>query len=156
LVCYKESLSGSSNPPASTAVDPEDPPTWTGTWGDSAKSPPADGGQPQNALTGQLFRVNGPGGGNANLAIQATAAEGKLRFWRNTQVANLAAQQTWSLPGATLGYEWDAEEDNGFRPPGLFDVSTATYTLTTDYLQDAGGLYGGGVATHHMSIYRAP
>ncbi len=39
-------------------VDPQDPPTWTGTWEDPRFSPPADGGRPQNALTGQLFVVN--------------------------------------------------------------------------------------------------
>ncbi len=37
-------------------VDPQDPPTWTGTWMDPRFSPPADGGRPQNALTGQLLR----------------------------------------------------------------------------------------------------
>ena len=155
LVCYKETLSSSSVPVAIAAVDPQDPPTWTGTWADASKSPPADGGRPQNALTGQLFRVNGPGNDNMNLSIQVPAAQGKARFWRNTAVATQAAGQTWTLPAGTLGYEWDAEVDNGSRPAGLFDLSTATYSLTTDYLQDAGGLYGAGVATHHMSLYRA-
>jgi hypothetical protein len=155
LVCYKETLGPNSNPSATAAVDPQDPPTWTGTWRDPAKSPPADGGRPENALTGQLFRVNGPGPDNVDLSIQIPAAQGKLRFWRNTQVAAQSAGQTWTLPGGSLGYEWDAEEDNGSRPAGLFDLSTATYSLTTDYLQDAGGVYGAGLATHHMSIYRA-
>ena len=155
LVCYKETLGPNSNPVAVAAVDPQDPSTWTGTWRDPTKSPPADGGQPENALTGQIFRVNGPGGDNINLSIQVPAAQGQLRFWRNTQVATQAAGKTWTLPAGTLGYEWDAEEDNGYRPAGLFDLSTATYTLTTDYLQDYGGLYGAGVATHHMSLYRA-
>ncbi|HLH08324.1 MAG TPA: N,N-dimethylformamidase beta subunit family domain-containing protein [Terriglobales bacterium] len=156
LVCYKETLGPTSNPPATAMVDPLDPPTWTGTWRDPSKSPPADGGRPENALTGQLFRVNGPGSDNTNLAIKVPAAEGKLRFWRNTAVAAQSANQTWTLPAGTLGYEWDTEEDNGSRPAGLFDLSTATYALTTDYLQDYGGLYGAGTATHHMSLYRAP
>ncbi len=39
-------------------VDPEDPPTWTGSWRDPRFSPPADGGKPENALTGQYFLVN--------------------------------------------------------------------------------------------------
>jgi len=156
LVCYKETLGPNSNPVATAAVDPQDPPSWTGTWRDPTKSPPADGGKPENALTGQLFRVNGPGADNLNLSIKIPAAQGKMRFWRNTQVATQSAGQTWTLPASTLGYEWDAEEDNGSRPAGLLDLSTATYTLTADYLQDYGGLYGAGVATHHMSLYRAP
>lgn len=156
LVCYKETLGPNSNPPATAMQDPLDPPTWTGTWRDPSKSPPADGGRPENALTGQLFRVNGPGSDNTNLSIQVPAADGKMRFWRNTAVANQTGTQTWTLPAGTLGYEWDAEEDNGFRPAGLFDVSTATYTLTADYLLDYGGIYGAGTTTHHMSLYRAP
>ena len=51
LVSYKETH---FNAP----TDPQDPPTWTGTWEDPRFSPPADGGRPQNALTGQLFEVN--------------------------------------------------------------------------------------------------
>src|SRR5262249_30084484 len=46
LVCYKETLGPNSTPPATAAVDPLDPPTWTGTWRDPSKSPPADGGRP--------------------------------------------------------------------------------------------------------------
>lgn len=156
LVCYKETLGPNSNPVATAAVDPLDPPTWTGTWRDPAKSPPADGGRPENALTGQLFRVNGPGADNTNLSIKVPSAMGKLRFWRNTpNVATQASGATWTLPAASLGYEWDVEEDNGFRPAGLFDLSSSTYALTTDYLLDSGGLYGAGTATHKMSIYRA-
>src|SRR5450631_3538108 len=48
LVCYKETL-------AFAKLDPGDPPTWTGTWRDPSFSPPADGGKPENALTGSLF-----------------------------------------------------------------------------------------------------
>ena len=51
LVTYKETH---YNAP----TDPQDPPTWTGTWLDPRFSPPADGGHPENALTGQLFDVD--------------------------------------------------------------------------------------------------
>ncbi len=51
LVTYKETH-------YDAPIDPQDPPTWTGAWMDPRFSPPADGGQPQNALTGQLFAVN--------------------------------------------------------------------------------------------------
>ena len=149
LVCYKETL-------ANAVIDPGDPPSWTGTWRDPRFSPPADGGRPENALTGQLFRVNGFGADNDALSIQIPAADGKMRFWRNTAVANQSAGQVFSLAGGTLGYEWDSDEDNGSRPAGSFRLSTATYTLTTDYLLDFGGVYGAGTTTHHMTEYRAP
>jgi len=149
LVCYKETLAGAQ-------LDPLDPPTWTGTWRDPRFSPPADGGKPENSLTGTIFMVNGPGSDNSNLSLMVPADDGKMRFWRNTSVAGLSAGQTATLPGGTLGYEWDVTADNGFQPAGQFHLSTATYSLTTDYLLDYGGVYGAGTATHHMSLYRAP
>jgi hypothetical protein len=150
LVCYKETL-------AFAKIDPQDPPTWTGTWRDPSFSPPADGGQPENALTGTLFMVNGTGTDNdGSLTIKVPAADGKMRFWRNTAAATLAPTATYTLPTGTLGYEWDTDVDNGFRPAGAFDLSTSTYTLTSDLLLDYGATYGAGVATHHLMTYRAP
>ena len=72
LVCYKETYYGSDTV---YEKDPLDPSTWTGTWADLRFSPPADGGQPQNALTGTLFAVNGPGTDNTDLSIQVTASD---------------------------------------------------------------------------------
>ncbi len=89
--------------------------TWTGTWRDPRFSPPGDGGRPENALTGQLFTVNA----GATTAIKVPAADGKMRFWRNTTIATQAAGATATLPDGTLGYEWDEDADNGFRPAGL-------------------------------------
>ena len=77
LVAYKETH-------YDAPVDPQDPPTWTGTWMDPRFSPPADGGRPQNALTGQLFVVNS---GTTDITVPAQYS--KLRFWRDTQVASL-------------------------------------------------------------------
>jgi hypothetical protein len=150
MVVYKETL-------AFAKIDPNDPPTWTGTWRDPSFSPPADGGRPENALTGTIFLVNGPGSDNpGSLSIKVPAADGKMRFWRNTTVASQAAGQTATLPAGTLGYEWDSDLDNGARPAGLFDLSTATYSLTADLLLDYGATYGAGSATHHLTMYRAP
>src|SRR5215472_3929311 len=82
LVAYKETH-------YDAPVDPQDPPTWTGAWADPRYSPPADGGQPQNALTGQLFVVNS---GTTDITVPATYS--KLRFWRNTRVASLGSGST--------------------------------------------------------------
>ena len=148
LVCYKETFAGKP-------IDPLDPPTWTGTWRDARLSPPADGGRPENSLTGTIFMVNGPGSDNRGLSIQVPAGDGKMRFWRNTGEANLATGVTAILPSGTLGYEWDEDLDNGARPAGTFDLSTATYALTTDLLLNQGTSYGAGIATHHMTLHRA-
>lgn len=157
LVCYKETVGPNSTPPGNAVVDPLDPPTWTGTWRDPSKSPAADGGRPENSLTGTIFMVNGPGTDNpGTLSIKVPAADGKLRFWRNTTIANLAAGQTATLPAGTLGYEWDEDLDNGARPAGTFDLSFATYPMTADLLLDQGSIYGAGTATHQMTLHRAP
>jgi Domain of unknown function (DUF4082)/Viral BACON domain/Bacterial Ig domain/Putative binding domain, N-terminal len=149
LVCYKETL-------AFAKIDPKDPPTWTGTWRDPSFSPPADGGNPENSLTGTLFMVNGPGTDNpGSLSITVPAADGKMRFWRNTAIASLAPNSSYTLPSGTLGYEWDVDADNGARPAGAFQLSTTTYPLTLDYLLDWGATYGAGSATHHLMMYRA-
>jgi len=150
MVCYKETF-------AFAQIDPDDPPTWTGTWRDPSFSPPADGGLPENNLTGTLFMVNGIGSDNGGtLAIQVPAADGKMRFWRDTAVASQGAGQIYTLPAQTLGYESDEDIDNGFRPAGAFQLSTTPETLTSDLLLDFGATYGAGSATHHMMMYRAP
>src|SRR5204863_2611441 len=102
LVTYKETQ-------ANAKIDPV--PVWTGTWRDPRFSPPYDGGRPENGLSGTIFAAQ-----NANLAISVPSADGKMRFWRNTSIAALGAGQSATLPTGTLGYEWDEESDNGFRP----------------------------------------
>lgn len=141
LVCYKETI-------ANAKIDPD--PAWTGTWRDTRFSPPSDGARPENGLTGTLFMVNGV----RNDAITVPALEGKRRFWRNTPIASLAAGQIAALPTGTLGYEWDEDKDNGFRPAGLIHLSSTTLDVTPQYLLNEGSSYGGGVATHHMTLYR--
>ena len=130
---------------------PVDPVAWTGTWQDPRFSPPGDGGRPQNRLTGQLFQVNS---GTTDIRVPAEYA--KMRFWRNTDVARLQPGQTLTLaPGAgTLGYEWDVDADNGFRPPGLFDLSSTTSNVPQKFT-DYGSTITSGPATHNLTLYRA-
>jgi hypothetical protein len=142
LVTYKETH-------ANAKIDPA--PVWTGSWRDPRFSPPWDGGRPENALTGTAFSVNTP----RNDVMKIPAAFGKLRFWRNTSVANLAPGEVASLPSGILGYEWDSDVDNGFRPAGLMDLSSTTLQVDTKLL-DYGSTYGNGTATHSLTLYRAP
>ena len=142
LVSYKETLDDQK-------VDPLDPPTWTGTWRDPRFSPPADGGRPENALLGTIFMVNR---GTASPVISANFA--KLRFWRNTAVAALTGSQTTTLGSQTIGYEWDPDIDNGFRPAGLVDMA-ATSVNVPELLQDNGNTYTSGTAIWSPTLYRA-
>lgn len=140
LVSYKETI-------ANARIDPTG--VWTGTWRDPRFSPPADGGRPENALTGTSFRVN-----CCTAQMRTTGAFKNLRLWRGTRVATLAATASTQLGTNTLGYEWDDDPDNGFRPAGLLPMSTTTVggmQVLTDY----GSSYGSGSATHSLVQYRA-
>ena len=134
-------------------TDPQDPPTWTGAWADPRFSPPADGGQPANALTGQQFLINS---GSSDITVPYQYS--KLRFWRNTAVAKLTPGQSLTLaPGnQMLGYEWDSDEDNGFRPQGLFDMSSTTVSGVQAFTDYGSLLNANATATHHLTLYRAP
>jgi Domain of unknown function (DUF4082)/Bacterial Ig-like domain/Bacterial Ig domain len=142
LVTYKETH-------ANDKIDPQDPPTWTGTWRDPRFSPPADGGRPENALSGTIFTSN-----CCAINMQVGAADGKMRFWRNTRVATLAANQTTTVGTDVIGYEWDEDADNGSRPAGLVRLSQTTGQA--EVLRDYGTNYSSGTATHSMTLYRAP
>ena len=141
LVSYKETKAGAK-------IDPT--PTWTGTWRDPRFSPPADGGRPENALSGTIFMNNDTG---LPYSITVPEADGKMRLWRNTSIAALAPGQTAALPTGTLGYEWDTDLDNGARPAGLFRMSSTTIT-SNGMLLDFGSTFGPGTVTHYLTLYR--
>jgi methionine-rich copper-binding protein CopC len=141
LITYKESLD-------SVQSDPADPPTWTGAWRDPRFSPPADG-QPENSLTGQLWLVN-----CCSYADQVPYAYSKLQIWRNTAVANLQPGQTYTMPGETLGYEWDSDVDNGSRPPGEIDMSKTCENVSQLLLTVTENI-GSGNACNSLTLYRA-
>ncbi|WP_405143782.1 DUF4082 domain-containing protein [Sphaerisporangium sp. NBC_01403] len=147
LVSYKETH-------ANAKIDPT-PNVWTGTWRDPRFSPPADGGRPENALTGTLFTVNctTSNDGCAATSLTVPAADGKMRFWRGTSVASQFSGSV-SIPGL-VGYEWDEDVDNGFRPKGLVPLSTTTATAE-QVLVDYGTNVAQKSATHRMTLYRAP
>jgi len=79
--------------------------TWTGLWRDGCGStyePFAnDGCNNENSLTGQMSWIA------AETAIQVPAIFKDMRFWKNTEVANLSNGQTLTLTGGSLGREWD-------------------------------------------------
>jgi Domain of unknown function (DUF4082)/Bacterial Ig-like domain/Bacterial Ig domain/Purple acid Phosphatase, N-terminal domain len=141
LVSYKETH-------ANAKIDPQ-PGVWTGTWRDPRFSPPADGGRPENALTGQLFGVND----GATTSLRVPAADGKMRLWRDTTVATLAAGATATMPNGTLGYEWDTDPENGHRPAGSVRLSTTTVN-GAPVLVDHGSTFGSATATHHLTLYK--
>ena len=149
LVCYKETWNNAPLDP----LDSSPTWTWTGTWRDPRNSPPADGGQPENALTGTIFAVDG----YQSSAIQVPYPMTQLRFWRNTpNVSQTASGGSWTLTQNILGYEWDAALDNGFSPPGSLSCRPRHRILRTAFMRDYGTIDGAGTATHNLTMYKEP
>jgi hypothetical protein len=172
LVTYKESLNGLF--PVNQRLDPSG--IWTGLWRDPRFSPPADGGRPENMVTGTLYTSL------STHAITVPAAMGRLRFWRNTWLATMAPGTTAVLSPNTLGYEWDENVETDaissvlgypaagarFRPPGLIrlsftapPISTETVGTPSDPELSLPGLPGVHAsartipATHSLTLYKA-
>ena len=148
LVCYKETR-------ANGPIDPLDANptwTWTGTWRDPRNSPPADGGKPENRLTGTLFAVDS----YQSDAIEVPYEMSRLRFWRNTpNVAATAPGGKTTLTTNILGYEWDNSPDNWFEPGGIINLSSTTRT-TDKVLLNYGSITGTADATHNLTLYKDP
>ena len=152
LVSYKETWSNAKIDYTTDPMTEEAVYTgWTGTWRDPRFATPAEGGGlPENALSGTLYTSN-----FTDLAVTVSAAEGKLRLWRGTDLVSLAPGTSQALAPHTVGYESDEAPDNGFRPAGQVFLST-TVGAVPEYLQDYGNVVATGTTTHHTTLYRAP
>ena len=128
-------------------------PAWTGTWRDPRFSPPADGGRPENALTGTIFTVNGPrdgldqGPGRDRQA--ALLAQHDRRHARRGRPATLASRH--------------ARLRVGRGPRQRLPARRADPAVDTTVRRHAGQApattarpIGTGTATHTLTLYRAP
>jgi hypothetical protein len=139
MVCYKETWAG-------TGIDPS--PIGTGTWRDPRFADP--GQEPENSLTGTMFTVDSYRLDTITIPYDYS----NLRFWRNTDIAELDPGETGSLVQNLLGYEWDSDVDNGFRPAGLINLSLSNVSVNT-YLRDYGTTVGPADVSHSLTMYRA-
>jgi hypothetical protein len=137
MVSYKETWANADVDPGHT----------TGTWRDTRWG----AGQPENSLTGTIFTVDSYRLDTIKIPYDLS----NFRFWSNTEVANIQPGQVYSLVPNLLGYEWDSDLDNGFRPAGLIPLSSTTLDVNT-LLLDHGNTTGPGTATHSLTLYRAP
>jgi hypothetical protein len=141
LISYKETREG--------PIDPSS--EWTGTWRDLTYGGATDGGRPENALTGTLFQVDSYRADSITIPYGQT----RLRFWRDTSVADTQPGQTATLTQNYLGYEWDESPDGAGRPDTLIKLSDTTLPVS-QYLMDFGNYVGSNNATHNLTLYRAP
>lgn len=138
MVCYKETWG--------TSTDPSD--TGTGTWRDPRYADP--GQEPENSLIGTMFTVDG----YRTDEITVSSDFSNLRFWRDTDIADLEAGETYTMPKNILGYEWNSDVENGFRPAGLINMSLSTVSVNS-YLRDYGTTVGDAEVNHSLTMYRA-
>jgi hypothetical protein len=129
----------------------QDPVEWTGTWRDPRFTTPAENVTPENAVTGQTFLVN-----SGTTRITVPFAYKNLRLWRNTAATSLTSGQSLQLAPNTLGYEWDQDADNGFRPTGEFKLSSTTVSGLEVFSDYGSTTTLNGTATHNLTMYRAP
>lgn len=138
MVCYKETWGGTPDPSE----------VGTGTWRDPRFADP--GQEPENSLTGTMFTVDSYRLDTITVPYEMS----NFRFWRNTDIAELEPGQTGSLVKNLLGYEWDSDVENGFRPAGLINLSLSTVSVDS-YLRDYGTTVGSADVTHSLTMYRA-
>ena len=118
LVSYKETLASAKIDPA---VDPTGHPIWTGTWRDPRFSPPADGGRPENGVTGTIWTVN-----CWFRRRSRSRVDGEPASVAATRASAALTSGDRDPSPETLGYEWDEDLDNGSRPAGLVHLSSTT------------------------------
>lgn len=140
IVGYKDSWDPSQINPSGEA---------TPTWRDPAYAAP-NGSRPENSLTGTMYMSN-----FTDLAITVSAAQGKARLWRHTNLASLPAGGSAQLAPHSIGYESDEDVDNGFRPAGLMRLSETTGPTGQKVQNPAGTTVAPGTTTHSLTLYRA-
>lgn len=142
LVCFKESWDDGRSDPSSQ---------WTGTWRDGSQGARRQSGvRPENALIGTAYKSN-----SGSFPLRVPAALGQLRFWRETEVARQMPGEVAHLGRSLVGYEFDEDLDNGWRPSGLIRLSL-TEVAVDEYLVDDGSHVAPARAVHRMTMYRAP
>ena len=138
LVCYKDTWANADINPAEGS---------TGTWRDERFADP--GQEPENSLIGTMFTVDSWRADTISIPYEMT----QLRFWRNTAVAETQQGDSAQLVQGLLGYEWNSDVDNGFRPAGLINLSLSNIAVNS-YLLDYGNTVGAADATHSLTMYR--
>ena len=82
------------------------------------------------------------------------AADGKMRFWRNTRIARLH-RAVGDAPGRPLGLRMGRRSRQRL-PAGRPDAAVVDHVQRPDeYLLDYGSSTTAGTATHHLTLYRA-
>jgi hypothetical protein len=134
MAVYKTTQSGAEDPVSSTR-----------TWRD-----PLGTDQPENALMGQMYIGDND---SVFFPLKVSAAEGRDRFWRHTGLENQPDGAVASVGSYLVGWEWDAQVNNGRAPAGVQVLASSP--VNGSLLTDAGRVYTTGSATATSVRYRA-
>lgn len=127
MICYKDSQTVDVG--AGFTGTGRDPGGYTGSWRDvrTAVAPNNPDVRRENALTGQMFIVNGIVG-----TMQVRFADKGAPMWRNhAQVQALTTGQAWTTAQQVLGGEVDGLDGSGTQPANLVKISNRTASGTT-------------------------
>jgi len=156
MICYKESGTRDvSAGHAGTGYDPDA--EWTGTWRDvlAANGKTNTDVRRENALTGQLFLVNG-----AVVEQLRVPAESKdLPIWRNSaSVQALGAGTAYATVKTTMGYEVDIPDGSEGQPDGLVQLNPWPLDFDGRGVNAAGTTYTGNtdLLPAGFTLYRRP
>ena len=117
-----------------------------------AFSPPADGGRPENALTGTIFTVNCCTRRDHSRHRPAFASQRVLaQHARRRRSPPAAARRSPPARSATSGTRTST---TARARPGLMHLSSTTVSARVSKLLDYGSTYGTGTATHSLTLYR--
>lgn len=154
MICYKENATRDVSPGwAGTGYDPD--PEWTGTWRDTTPANGKTNTDPrrENALTGQLFRINGA----VVQALTVPAAAKTRPIWRNSATIQALAEGTaYTTVQATMGYEVDVPDGSAGQPDGLVELNPTSRNFPGQGANAAGTTYTGptGDLNVGFTIYR--
>ena len=140
LVCYKETADNAKTDPTST---------WTGTWRDPRFSPPADGGRPENALSGTMFMVQ-----TANDAMHDPRRRRQAPLLAQHSMATLAPGSTGTLPRASSATSGTPTSTTGLGRP-VCSICRRRRSSEAEALKDYGSTVGPATVTQNMTEYRA-
>lgn len=155
-ICYKENATRDVSAGfTGTGYDPSA--EWTGTWRDTT---PANGKtnsdvRRENALTGQLFRINGA----VVDQMEVPFASKSLPIWRNSAaIQALTTGQSYVTARTTIGYECDVADGSAGQPDGLVQLNPVSKTFGGRGVNAAGTIYTGspGALNFGFTMYRRP
>ena len=118
----------------------------TSTWRDSVRI-----NDPENSLVGIQYIGDND---TRYFPLRVTAEQAKDRIYRNTGLQNMPNNTYLDIGTHLIGWEWDAEVDNGRTPDKL--VTLASSPVYGGLLLDDGRLYSFGRANAHVTRYIAP